>query len=81
MGNGRGFEGDHALMASPVLYRRRPDASPVRRTEGHGRSRSRRARRRQLSSRTGHGAIAVVVLIVAASASLLTSIYLLSLTS
>ncbi len=65
-------------MASPVLYRRRP-ASPVRRTEGHGRSRSRRARRGQVWARSGYGAIAVLVLVVAACASLLTSVYLLSL--
>lgn len=81
MGKGRGFAGDHPLMASPVIYRRRPTASPVRKTEGHGRSRSRRARRRQLASRSGYGGIAVVVLVVAASASLLTSIYLLSIIS
>src|ERR1700759_1012085 len=69
------------LMASPVLYRRRPTASQVRRTEGHGRSRSRRARRRAPGSRSGYGALAGVILVVAACASLLTSIYLLSLIS
>jgi len=65
-------------MASPVLYRRRP-AAVVRRTEGHGRSRSRRARRRQTWAGSGYGAVAGIVLVVAACASLLTSVYLLSL--
>lgn len=66
-------------MASPVLYRRRPTPSPVRRTEGHGRSRSRRAARRRPRARSGYGVIAGIVLVVAACSSLLTSVYLLSL--
>lgn len=66
-------------MDSAVLYRRRPAPSPVRRTEGHGRSRSRRARRRQVWSRSGYGVVAGAVFVVATCASLLTSIYLLTL--
>lgn len=68
-----------ALMASPVVYRRRTVETAERRPKGHGRSRSRRARRRQLWARSGYSAVAVLVLVVAACASLLTSLYLLSL--
>jgi hypothetical protein len=66
-------------MASPVVYRRRPAETAERRPKGHGRSRSRRARRRQVWARSGYSAVAVLVLVVAACASLLTSLYLLSL--
>lgn len=51
----------------------------VRHIEGHGRTRSRRARRRQLWSRSGYGVLAGTIFVLAASASLLTSVYLIAL--